>query len=120
MQQPRNLKIEILDRVALDNLLGLIDNAATQPGAAERVEHWRATHGHEHAPWESRSFVVVGKVLMFVHPCPDEVLLPFAAYPDGTVKVYTDAAHAGESFYRDPPSEANTVGFTDSGSTGEA
>jgi hypothetical protein len=29
------------------------------------------------------------------------VILPFAAYPDGTTKVYTDAEHAGESFYRD-------------------
>ena len=29
------------------------------------------------------------------------VILPFAAYPDGSVKVYTDPDHAGESFYRD-------------------
>jgi hypothetical protein len=32
--------------------------------------------------------------------CPDGVVLPFAAYPDGTTKVYTDPDHAGESFYR--------------------
>jgi hypothetical protein len=44
---------------------------------------------------------VVASTLMFLHPCPDGVILPFAAYPDGSVKVYTDPDHAGESFYRD-------------------
>lgn len=38
---------------------------------------------------------------MFLHPCPDGVILLFAAYPDGTVKVYADPDHAGGSFYRD-------------------
>lgn len=36
---------------------------------------------------------------MFLHQCRDGVVLPFAAYPDGTVKVYTDVAHAAENFY---------------------
>lgn len=44
--------------------------------------------------------MVVGSTLMFLYRCPDGVILPFAAYPDGTVKVYTDPDHAGESFYR--------------------
>lgn len=101
MEQPRNLRIEILDRPVIDDLIGKVHSAAAQAGAADRVARWRAEHGAEHATPPARSFVVVGPTLMFLHPCPDGVILPFAAYPDGTVKVYTDAAHAGESFYRD-------------------
>jgi len=55
--------------------------------------------------------VVVGGTLMFLHPCPDGVVLPFAAYPDGTVKVYTDVAHANESFYTaQAPPESGAAG----------
>jgi hypothetical protein len=57
--------------------------------------------GKERATPAARSFVVVGQTLMFLHTCPDGVVLPFAAYPDGTVKVYTDVNHARESFYTD-------------------
>lgn len=105
MEQSPNLEIEILDRVAIDDLIGKVEHVATQPDAAGRVRHWRAAHGREHATPKARSFVVVGPTLMFLHPCPDGVILPFAAYPDGTVKVYTDAEHAGESFYRDDESD---------------
>lgn len=101
MDQPRNLQIEILDRVAIDDLIGKVHSVATHHGAADRVQRWRAKHGTEHATPKAHSFVVVGPTLMFLHPCPDGVILPFAAYPDGTVKVYTDPEHAGESFYRD-------------------
>jgi hypothetical protein len=101
VEQPRDLQIEILDRGAIDDLIGKVHSAATQPGAADRVRRWRAAHGSEHATPRAGSFVVVGPTLMFLHPCPDGVVLPFAAYPDGTTKVYTDADHAGESFYRD-------------------
>jgi hypothetical protein len=102
VQQPPNLQIEILDRLAIDDLIGKVHSAATQPGVTDRVTRWRAEHGTEHATPMARSFVVIGPTLMFLHPCPDGVVLPFAAYPDGTTKVYTDAEHAGESFYRDP------------------
>lgn len=101
MNKPRNLQIEILDRIAIDEMIGKVHNVATQPGAADRVRQWQAEHGTEHATPKARSFVVVGPTLMFLHPCPDGVILPFAAYPDGTVKVYTDLEHAGESFYHD-------------------
>ena len=101
MGQPENLQIEILDRVAIEDLIGKVHSAATQPDAADRVERWRAEHGTEHATPKAQSFVVVGPTLMFLHPCPDGVVLPFAAYPDGTTKVYTDPEHAGESFYQD-------------------
>ncbi|HEY3506257.1 MAG TPA: hypothetical protein VGN37_26150 [Actinocatenispora sp.] len=110
MQQPQNLRIEILDRVAIDDLIGKVHSAAAQPGAAERVTRWRAQHGTEHATPAARSFSVVGTTLMFLHPCPDGVVLPFAAYPDGTTKVYTDAEHAGESFYRDAGPGSSAVG----------
>ncbi|MET8987396.1 hypothetical protein ACFYUK_25090 [Nonomuraea wenchangensis] len=101
MGEPPNLQIEILDRPAVEDLIGKMRNVADQPGAADRVSQWRAEHGTEHATPMARSFVVVGPTLMFLHPCPDGVVLPFAAYPDGTVKVYTDPEHAGLSFYRD-------------------
>ncbi|GAA4083178.1 hypothetical protein [Nonomuraea soli] len=100
MGEPRQLQIEILDWPAIEDLIGKMRNVAEQPGAAERVEEWRAEHGTEHATPQARSFVVVGSTLMFLHPCPDGVVLPFAAYPGGAVKVYTDPEHAGLSFYR--------------------
>jgi hypothetical protein len=31
---------------------------------------------------------------MYLHDAPDGVLVPHARYPDGSEKVYTDAAHA--------------------------
>lgn len=96
LQHPQ---IQLLDRIALEELKGKVENVADQPGAADRVREWRAEHGREHATPAARSFVVVGETLMFLHPCPDGVVLPFAAYPDGTVKVYTDVAHAAENFY---------------------
>jgi hypothetical protein len=102
MKEPRNLQIEILDRVAIEELIGKVENVAAQPGMADRISRWRAEHGPERATPLARSFVVVGSTLMFLHPCPDGVVLPFAAYPDGSVKVYTDPEHAGLSFYQDP------------------
>ncbi|NUR46867.1 MAG: hypothetical protein HOV71_01910 [Hamadaea sp.] len=101
MEQPRNLQVEILDRVAVDDLIGKVRSVAEQPGATDQVRQWRADNGPEHATPKATSFVVVGATLMFLRPCPDGVILPFAAYPDGTTKVYTDADHAGESFYRE-------------------
>ncbi|MGW2220542.1 hypothetical protein ACWCSD_36630, partial [Nonomuraea sp. NPDC001684] len=101
MGEPQQVQVEILDQVAIEDLIGKVEDVARQPGAADRVARWRAEHGAEHATPQARSFVVVGPTLMFLHPCPDGVVLPFAAYPDGTVKVYTDPEHAGLSFYRD-------------------
>jgi hypothetical protein len=101
VKEPPTLQIVILDRVAIDDLIGKVEETATQPGAADRVNRWRVAHGPEYATPNARSFVVVASTLMFLHPCPDGVILPFAAYPDGTVKVYSDPDHAGESFYRD-------------------
>ena len=97
--EPRNLQVEILDRSAVDDLIGKVHSAAAQPGAADRVKRWRADHGRESATPKAHSFVAVGSTLMFLHPCPDGVVVPFAAYPDGTTKVYTDVEHANESFY---------------------
>lgn len=99
MDKSQHPQIQLLDRAAVEELKGKVQYAADQPGTVGRVREWRAEHGKEHATSVARSFVVVGQTLMFLHPCPDGVVLPFAAYPDGTVKVYTDVAHAKESFY---------------------
>lgn len=112
MDEPQNLQIEILDRVAIDDLIGKVENAAAQPRAPERVSQWRQQRGTEHATPRARSFAVVGPTLMFLHPCPDGVILPFAAYADGTVKVYTDPEHAGESFYQDAETPSSPPGPT--------
>lgn len=99
--KPSHPQIQLLDRVALEDLIGKVQNVAAQPGEADRVREWRAKYGKERATPGARSFVVVGQTLMFLHTCPDGFVCPFAAYPDGTVKVYTDANHARESFYPD-------------------
>lgn len=107
MDKSQHPQIQLLDRAALEELKGKVQYAAAQPDAAGRVREWRAEHGKERATLTARSLVVVGQTLMFLHTCPDGVALPFAAYPDGTVKVYTDVNHAGERFYTDaqaPPS----------------
>jgi hypothetical protein len=96
MTQSQMPQIEILDRVAVEDLIGKVRHAATQPGIADEVGRWRAEHGGENATVEAHSFVVVGSTLMFLHKCPDGVILPFAAYPDGVLKVYADPDHAGE------------------------
>jgi hypothetical protein len=101
MEQPP--QIEILDRVAVDDLIGKVHDSAAQPDADDRVRHWRSENATVNATAGAHSFVVVGPTLMFLHTCPDGVILPFAAYPDGTLKVYTDPDHAGESFHRDTP-----------------
>ena len=41
---------------------------------------------------------MVGQTLMYLHDAPDGMLVPHAAYPDGTEKIYTDHAHAGSAF----------------------
>ncbi|MGH3418212.1 MAG: hypothetical protein ACRDOD_01240 [Streptosporangiaceae bacterium] len=101
MDESWHPQIQLLDLVALEELKGKVQNVAAQPGAADRVREWRAKYGKERATPAARSFVVVGQTLMFLRTCPDGVVLPFAAYPDGTVKVYTDVNHARESFYTD-------------------
>jgi hypothetical protein len=90
--------IEVLPYEAIDEMVMKIQHSSADPGTAEAVAAWLERHhlgGYEN---EGHSFVVVGDALMFLHPCPDGVILPFAVHPDGTIKAYCDPDHNGESF----------------------
>ena len=93
----RPVEVEIVTAPVINELLDKIEHSATYPGMDEHVRQWFETNGEIHTK-AARSYAVVGRNLMFVHPCPDGVLLPFEVYPSGHVKAYADAEHAGESF----------------------
>jgi hypothetical protein len=91
-------EIAILDLRAVDEMVGKIRAAAAVPGAADAVTAWREQHGRE--AWEDigHDHAVVGTTLMYLHDAPDGLLVPHVRYPDGTEKIYTDAAHADALF----------------------
>lgn len=93
----RPVEVEIVTQPVINELLDKIEHAALFPGMDGHVKTWFETNGEIHTQL-ARSYAVVGRNLMFVHPCPDGVLLPFEVYPNGHVKAYADAEHAGESF----------------------
>lgn len=86
--------VEVLPAAAIDEMVGKIRVAAAAEGTAEAVAEWRAAHGDELWRAEAHDHAVVGETLMYLHDAPDGMLVPHARYPDGTEKVYTDAAHA--------------------------
>lgn len=91
------MNVEIVTFNVIDELLAKIEHAATHPNMAAAVQQWFADHGEIHTK-AARSYAVVGDHLMFVHPCPDGVLLPFDVSPEGEVTAWVDPEHAGESF----------------------
>ncbi len=98
----RSFTVQVMPAAVIDDMVGKIREAARQPGAADAVGRWRAAHGKE--LWHARGhdFAVVGQTLMYLHDGPDGMLVPHARYPDGSEKVYTDDAHAGEVYTPDP------------------
>jgi len=92
-------EIVVLDSRAIEEMIGKIADVAAQPHTEHELAAWRAKNGREHATAAARSYAVVGETLMFLHTCPDGVVVPFTIYPDGSTKIYTDHAHAGEAFY---------------------
>lgn len=94
----RDVEIVLLDARAVDEMVGKVRSAAASPNAAEAVTAWRAEHGPEAYPDAGHDFAVVGSSLMYLHDAPDGMLVPHAAYPDGTEKIYTDAFHADSVF----------------------
>jgi len=91
---PGDVEIRILELRAVDEMIGKIRAAAALPGAAAAVARWRDDHGDEAWRDKGHDHAVVGETLMYLHDAPDGVLVPHARYPDGSEKVYTDAAHA--------------------------
>jgi len=90
--------VVILEGRAVDEMVGKIRAAAAAEGADEAVAQWRAEHGEERWKVEGHDHAVVGETLMYLHDAPDGMLVPHARYPDGTEKIYTDAAHADQLF----------------------
>ena len=93
-EPPADVEICILELRAVDEMIGKIRAAAALPGAADAVARWRDAHGEEAWRDKGHDHAVVGETLMYLHDTPDGVLVPHARYPDGSEKVYTDAAHA--------------------------
>ncbi len=93
--------VEVLPGNVIDDMVGKIREAAGQPGAAAAVARWRAEHGRELWHGRGHDFAVVGQTLMYLHDAPDGTLVPHSRYPDGTEKIYTDDAHAGEAWAPD-------------------
>lgn len=97
----KGFTVEVLSANVIADMVGKIREAAAQQGAAEAVARWRAAHGLELWHRRGHDFAVVGQALMYLHDGPDGMLVPHSRYPDGTEKVYTDDAHAGEVYTPD-------------------
>jgi hypothetical protein len=92
------VEIVILEARAVDEMVGKIRAAAAAAGTAQAVRAWREAHGEERWRDRGHDHAVVNQTLMYLHDAPDGMLVPHARYPDGTEKVYTDAAHADSAF----------------------
>jgi hypothetical protein len=92
--QPRS-EIVVLDKRAINDMVGKVAHAAEQQHTESELTRWRATYGNEHVD-EARPYAVVGETLMYLHTCHDGMVVPVALYPDGSTKIYSDHEHVGE------------------------
>jgi hypothetical protein len=97
MGERRQVRVEVLDVAAVDDMAGKVQAAGSRPGMRDEVRQWRAEHDVATAD-DGFSFAVVGETLMYLHRAPDGMIIPHAAYPDGTEKVYTDHSHAEAAY----------------------
>ena len=88
-------EIVVLDKRAIDDMVGKVAHAAEQEHTEAERAKWRADYGDEHVD-EARAYAVVGETLMYLHTCSDGVVVPVAQYPDGSRKIYSDHEHIGE------------------------
>jgi len=98
MGTQRDVQVEVLDVVAVEQLAGKVQAAAAMPETSERVRQWRDSHPSATNHPAGFSFAVVGETLMYLHKGPDGMIIPHACYPDGTEKVYTDHVHAETAY----------------------
>jgi hypothetical protein len=91
---PDGVEVVIIEARAVDEMVGKIRAASDTADADDAVAAWRAEHGEEWLKDRGHDHAVVGGTLMYLHDAPDGMLVPHARYPDGTEKIYTDAAHA--------------------------
>jgi hypothetical protein len=88
-------EIVVLDKRAIDDMVGKVAHAAEQEHTDTALAKWRADYGDEHVD-AARAYAVVGETLMYLHTCSDGVVVPVAQYPDGSTKIYSDHEHVGE------------------------
>lgn len=93
-----DVEVVILEARAIDEMVAKIRTAAGAAGTHEAVAEWRAEHGDELMRDKGHDHAVVNQTLMYLHDAPDGMLVPHARYPDGSEKIYTDAAHAESAF----------------------
>ena len=98
-------ELVILSGGVIEDMVGKVREAASAPGARDAVARWRAAHGKELWHERGHDFAVVGQTLMYLHDGPDGMLVPHARYPDGTEKLYSDAAQAAEIYTPDAPDD---------------
>jgi hypothetical protein len=91
----RTAEIVVLDRIAINDMVGKVAHAAEHRHSETELKRWRANYGNEHID-DARAYAVVGETLMYLHICSDGVVVPVALYPDGSKKIYSDHEHAGE------------------------
>ncbi len=96
--ETNGIEIVILEARAVDEMVGKIRAAAAADGTPAAVDEWRAEHGDEAMRDRGHDHAVVNQTLMYLHDAPDGMLVPHAMYPDGSEKIYTDAAHAESAF----------------------
>jgi hypothetical protein len=92
------VEVVVLEARAVDEMVGKIRAAAAATGAADAVAAWREAYGDELMRDRGHDHAVVNQTLMYLHDAPDGMLVPHARYPDGSEKIYTDAAHADSAY----------------------
>ncbi len=97
-QAQPDVVVEVLLAAAIDEMVGKVRVLAATEGMPQLVADWRAAHGDELWRVQSHDHAVVGETLMYLHDAPDGMLVPHVRYPDGTEKVYTDAAHSDVAY----------------------
>jgi hypothetical protein len=99
--QAVSFELKVLESRTVEEMVGKIRSAASQPGGADAVA--RRRDAHEDELWRRRGHdhVVVGTTLMYLQDAPDGMLVPHERFPDGREVVYTDAAHADTAYEPD-------------------
>ena len=98
MGSRREVRVEVLDVAAVEQLAGKVEAAAARPETADEVRQWREVNPGAATTPDGYAFAVVGESLMYLHRAPDGMIIPHACYPDGTEKVYTDLLHAQAAY----------------------
>jgi hypothetical protein len=93
-----DIVITVLPYQAVDEMIHKVLQASARAEAAAEVAAWREQYGCERWMDIGHHHCVVGSDLMYLHDCPDGMLVPHVRRPDGREEMFTDAAHANALF----------------------